>query len=406
MAERPSLIFLTSNGVGNAWIPAQIFGLRERGVPVELHTLHRPDGAFFRAEEIEALDRGCASVYPLPWLAFLGNLLHGLLRFAPRILQIAASLAAAPDPPGQRLRALLHLPIAIHFAMQMRGRVAHVHADMAHSPATIGLFAAQLLGVDFSFMGHANDLFQRRVALAHKVQQASAVLCISNFHRELYRSLGGAEEKLHVVHLGVDTARFPLAPDRREPVPHVLSSGRLVAKKGFPVLIEACSLLVQRGLALRCTIAGSGPLEAELRAQVSALSLDEVVKLTGEPIDQEDLPKFMVSGDLYCLPCVPAPDGDIDGLPVMLMEAMACGLPAISTRLAGIPDLIEAGRTGLLVPADDVAALADALAELIADRDRAREIGLCGRAFVQERFDVAVMQDRLCALFGRLQAGS
>lgn len=401
---RQTLVFLTANGVGNAWIPAQVLGLQQSGLSVELHALRLPSSWHFRSGDITDLARATHAVYPLAPGDFLRNITLAVRLWAPELARIVTrGLLPGRDPWPQRVRALLHLPIAMHLAVRLRDRAGHVHADMAHSPATIALYTARLLGVGFTFMGHANDLFQRRIALADKIRHARAVLCISSFHRDLYRELAACDTRMEIVHLGVETSRFPLVDERPEAEPcHILSSGRLVAKKGFPVLIEACALLAARGHAFHCTIAGSGPLEAELRSLTRDRALGERLTITGQPLAQEDLPEFMASGHLYCLPCVRAPDGDIDGLPVMLMEAMACGLPAVSTRLVGIPDLIEDGHTGLLVEPGDAEGLANALEQLMLDRTRARKLGERGRACVRERFDITRMHEQLHAVFAEL----
>ena len=169
----------------------------------------------------------------------------------------------------------------------------------------------------------------------------------------------------------------------------IRSSGRLVEKKGFEYLIDACKVLADRGTAFECVIGGSGPLEQTLRSQVEELDLRDRITITGEALKQERIPEFMHSGDVYVLPCVWASDNDVDGLPQMLMEAMACGLPAISTRLVGIPDLIIHERTGLLVEPNDAVALAEAISRLGEDHDLASSLARAGREHVLESFDIS-----------------
>jgi glycosyltransferase involved in cell wall biosynthesis len=178
-----------------------------------------------------------------------------------------------------------------------------------------------------------------------------------------------------------------------------------VPKKGLRDLIEACRILAGDGVDFRCTIGGSGPLEGALRRQVEASGLAERVTLTGRALKQEDIPAFMRGGDLYCLPCVWAEDGDVDGLPQMLMEAMACGLPVVSTRLVGIPDLVVDGESGLLVDPGDPAALAGALRRLIDDPGLAARLAAAGRRRVCERFDLATCLEPLLGQF-RLRLGA
>jgi glycosyltransferase involved in cell wall biosynthesis len=168
-----------------------------------------------------------------------------------------------------------------------------------------------------------------------------------------------------------------------------------VEKKGFHVLIRACAILKDRGFEFRCTIAGSGPEEAALRAQIHDAGLDARLTLTGQALKQEAIPDFMEGGDVYCLPCVWASDNDVDGLPQMLMEAMACGLPAVSTDLVGIPDLVIDGATGLLVPPEEAEALADALMRLARDPALAARLAAAGRSRVTQHFDLGTCLEPL-----------
>ena len=189
---------------------------------------------------------------------------------------------------------------------------------------------------------------------------------------------------------GIDTGLFTPRLREREPGRplHILSSRRLVEKKGFADLIRACAILRDRGLDFRCTIAGSGEDEAALRAQISAAALDDIVALTGKALKQEEIPDFMATGDVYALPCIWASDNDVDGLPQMLMEAIGCGLPAISTRLVGIPDLIRDGETGLLVAPGDVEALADALSRIESDPELSDRLSKAGYRHLVDTFDI------------------
>jgi glycosyltransferase involved in cell wall biosynthesis len=264
------------------------------------------------------------------------------------------------------------------------------------------MYGAWLLGVPFSFTGHAADLFRERAALKDKIRRAAFIVCISNFHGEFYRKHGASPEQLLLAYCGIDTSHFSLpAPGLRSGLPHILSSGRLVEKKGFMYLIDACEVLRARGVQFTCTIAGSGPLEGALRARVKDKDLADCVSLTGAPLLQERIPEFMHGGDVYCLPCVWAADDDVDGLPQMLMEAMACGLPAVSTRLVGIPDLILHGQTGLLATPNDTEGLADCLQQLLSDRELADRLAQAGRARVISVFDLSNSLDLLVAEFQR-----
>lgn len=395
--------YMTTQGVGDAWIGNELRVVMRSGIPIRLHALNRPQSTFFKAPDIEVLERETRYIYPLSKWAALLAVLAAPARFGGRSLAaLGNALFGERESLKIRLTGLWHFAVACHWAAAMRGRdVTHIHSQWIHSAGTVAMFGAWLLDRPFSFTGHAADLFRNRSALRDKIRRAEFIICISDFHRRFYLENGARPEQLQIVYCGIDTAHF--SPRRRtrpegEPL-HILSSGRLVGKKGLPVLIEACGILAARGYDFRCTIAGSGPDEADLRARVAAAGLGDRISLTGEALKQEDIPAFMYSGDVYCLPCVWAKDNDVDGLPQMLMEAMACGLPAISTDLVGIPDLVIDGETGLLVPPEDARALADALMQLGENDDLARQLASSGHTHVTKTFDIDSCLDPLLSRF-------
>lgn len=398
--------YVTTNGIGDAWVGNELRVVRAAGIPTVLHAMRPPHQHFFASEWAADLHRATRQIYPLPPLRAAASVALAPVRFGGRFwAALGNALFGERESPRVRLACLAHFLVACDWAAQVRRRaaaepVAAIHAQWAHSGASIAMYGAWLLGVPFSFTGHAADLFRERVALKDKVRRAAFIGCISTFHRALYKELGARDDQLEIVYCGIDPSHFaPRTGPRPDGPPRILSSARLVPKKGLTHLIEACRILRDRGLDLRCTIGGSGPLEAELRAQVEAAGLADRVTLTGQAITQEEIPAFMHGGDVYCLPCVRAPDGDVDGLPQMLMEAMACGLPVVSTRIAGIPDLVIDGQTGVLVEPGDPAALADALQALLADPARAARLAEAGRAHVLETFDLATCLEPLLARY-------
>lgn len=384
--------YMTTQGVGDAWVGNELRVVQAADVPFALHALMRPEKTYFTSPDIDALNRDTTVLYPLSKGAALKAVLAAPGRFGSRFWSaLGNALTGRRESTRNRLVGMWHFAVACHWAGELMDRdVAHIHSQWIHSGGTVAMYGAWLLGRSFSFTGHAADLFRNRSALHDKIARADFIICISEFHRQFYLENGADPAKLHIAYCGIDTSHF--TPKRRarppgEPV-HILSSGRLVAKKGFPVLIEACGLMRDRGFEFRCTIAGSGPDEAALRAQITAAGLDDRITLTGEALKQEDIPAFMYGGDIYTLACVWAADNDVDGLPQMLMEAMACGLPAVSTRLVGIPDLIHDEKTGLLVPPEDPEALAEALMRLAGDETLAKTLAEAGYRHLIDRFDL------------------
>ena len=304
------------------------------------------------------------------------------------------------EGPRQRFKTLAHLIPALRLAYLWRKQgIGHVHCQWAHTATTIGMHAAEMLGVGFSFMGHANDLFVHRVALEDKVARARFILCISEYHRRFYLDLGADPSRLHVVYCGISLDRFrdtqPFEPGKRK----VVSVGRLVEKKGFDDLIRACALLRDRGEEFECVIAGSGPQYRELEGLIAKLDLKGRVSITGRAILQEDIPAFLREARLFALPCVKDSDGDMDGLPQVLIESMACGVPAVSTFLVGMPDLIRDGENGLLVPTRDVEATADAIARLLNDDELTQRFGAAAETWAKAHFGRDELVDRLERVF-------
>lgn len=394
--------YITPTGIASPWIVNELAVVKRHAVPFELHTLRGHDHLYFSSEFARELDQRTHVLYPLSAWTLMSAFFGAPMAFGFRFWSaLANALFGERENFRNRIAAGFHFMVACVWARRLRHQsVSRIHSQWIHSGGTVGMYGAWLLGVPFSFTGHAADLYRERVALADKVRRADFIVCISRFHENFFRELGAREEQLVLAYCGIDVSHFaPPAQRRQNQVPHILSSGRLVEKKGFAPLIEACKLLRDRGIEFRCTIGGNGPLESALRQQIADLGLQDHVVVTGEAITQEALPAFMHQGDIYALPCVWAADGDVDGLPQMLMEAMACGLPAVSTRLVGIPDLIEDERSGLLVQPGHVEQLANALERLIKDPDLADRLATVGRQVVLDRFQIDTSLQPLIARF-------
>ncbi len=395
--------YMTTQGVGDAWVGNELRVLAQSGIAFRLNALNRPANTYFIADDVAELDAATCYVYPLSTLKLLGAVLAAPFRFGSRFFcALWNALTGERESLRIRLLSLWHLGVACHWAAHLRGNeISHIHSQWIHSGGTVAMYAAWLLGKPFSFTGHAADLFRERAALRDKIKRARFIICISTFHRDFYLENGANAEQLVIAYCGIDTSHFtpiPRTRDVRGPF-RIVSSGRLVEKKGFPVLIKACRILKDRGVPFTCVIGGSGPDDAMLREQIAQARLEDDITLTGEALKQEDIPTFMAEGDVYCLPCVWASDNDVDGLPQMLMEAMACGLPAISTQLVGIPDLVVHEDTGLLVAPGDPAALADALERLAADPELAEKLSHRGRVHVVTKFDLPASLDPLVSRF-------
>lgn len=286
-----------------------------------------------------------------------------------------------------------------------------LHAHFAHGPTSVAHFVHVLTGIPFSFSAHAKDVYKSAPdLLIRKIQCARFVATCTEASRGylmgLLAGLPDAKQqqaKIHLVYHGVDSRRFSPAPtgsyhDESAQPPLLLSVGRLVEKKGYQYLIAACKMLVEKGLSFQCAIYGSGPLKKDLQQQITQLGLEKNVHLSGDRT-QDTLPDIYRCATLFVLaPCM-AGDGDRDGIPNVLLEAMATGLPVVSTNVGGISELVEHDRNGLLVPEKDPLALANALERLLGDVTLRTSLGTAARQHVVTHFDAGQNLNSLVACF-------
>jgi len=276
-----------------------------------------------------------------------------------------------------------------------QNRCVHLHIHFAHVPTQIGMYAAAMLGIPFTVIAHANDIFERGLLLREKARRASKFLTISEFNKAYLVRSGVREADVAVVRCGVS---FPRRVGKPSPESAALSKlgtlGRLVEKKGMDVLIRAVARLRDNGHNLELSIVGDGPLRGELEALVSECRLVGTVKFVG------GLPHAEVQGwlhglDLFVLACKPDAQGDMDGIPVVLMEAMSQQVPVVSTRLSGIPELVVDGQTGLLANPGDDEDLAQKLLTMLESAELRKQLALAGERHVRNEFGQDVNLDRL-----------
>lgn len=281
-------------------------------------------------------------------------------------------------------------------ARKLRERnVKHIHCHFAHAPATIGMYAAHQLGIPFSFTGHANDLFQRRFLLKRKLERAAFVSCISEEHRKLYNSIHARPDSAYpIIRCGVDVGEFAGSGRQTSDADakRVVTVCRLVEKKGVDTLIRAFSKLQTSNA--RLTIAGDGPQRAELEQISRDEKISDRVEFLGA-VSNDRVRELLQTSDVFALPCRVDANGDKDGIPVVLMEAMACAVPVLSGDLPAIRELVIDGQTGKLVDGTNVDATATALSDLLTDAATSATLAAAGRARVVDEFSLAANVDRL-----------
>jgi colanic acid/amylovoran biosynthesis glycosyltransferase len=299
----------------------------------------------------------------------------------------------------------LRLYQAIHVGLRLQqDGIGHLHAHFAGMAARTAFWINQFFGISYSFTAHANDIFAPRdfvVSLAKLLEHAAAVVTVSDYAAEFLKGrFPEAAAKVHRIYNGVDLSRFHPV-DFGSGIPAIVSIGRLIEKKGFADLISACRLLQPRGRDFRCEIIGEGPLEPALRSQIVRDGLESCVKLAG-PQTQAQISLRLAQATIFALPCTREEGGGMDNLPTVIMEAMAAGLPVVSTPLAGIPEMVEDGFSGILVPEHEPGAVCAAIEYLIANPEQARRFGDRGREIAREKFSIETSGRALRALFERL----
>ncbi len=277
----------------------------------------------------------------------------------------------------------------------------HVHAHFAGMAARTAYWVREFFGIPFSFTAHANDIFVPRsfaIGLDRLIDTASFVATESDYAANYLRArFPQNATKIHCVYNGLDLSTFPRA-DFASEVPLIVSVGRLIEKKGFSDLIAACRILAESGCNFHCEIIGEGPLENDLRAQIEASRLQEKVTLAGAQ-SQAEIKRRLAAANLFVLACTTDSSGGTDNLPTVIMEAMAAGLPVVSSTLAGIPEMVQSGTTGELVSPNAPQQLARAIEGIITDPARARGLGSNGFAVAHEKFSIETSVKNLLALF-------
>ena len=282
----------------------------------------------------------------------------------------------------------LHQATYIGVRLQKLG-VHHLHVHFAGMAARTAFWIKRFFEIEYSLTAHANDIFvpsDFQIGLSQIFSNASAIIAVSDFAaNQLRNRFADAASRVHRIYNGIDCDNFQ--PAEPSPPPLILSIGRLINKKGFDVLIEACASLRNSGREFRCEIIGDGPLSAELQARIDRHGLGKQVFLAG-PRRQAEIVARLSKATLLVLPCRVDADGAMDNLPTVVMEAMASALPVVSTAVGGVAEMVRDGETGLLVSQNDPNGTAEAVSRLIANRELAQSFGGKGRERAKELFSI------------------
>src|SRR5438093_4403817 len=314
--------------------------------------------------------------------------------------RLTPEIIAALDEWGRRTD-FLRLYQAVYVGLRLKEKgISHVHAHFAGMAARTAFWITKFFPITFSFTAHANDIFAPRkfeIGLDKLVGAARVVVTETDYSEKFLRErFPERADRIHRLYNGLNLAEFGRASFSSDPL-LIVAIGCLIAKKGFADLIRACALLVERGRSFRCEIFGEGPLENQLRALIEELGLQERIQLPG-PKPQRELRAHLAGASVFVLPSVPETDGGMDNLPTVIMEAMATGLPVVSTTIGGIPEMVVENETGFLVQPDDGVALAGAIEKLTNERSLGQRLGQAGYERAQRLFSIENNLRELCAL--------
>jgi glycosyltransferase involved in cell wall biosynthesis len=397
--------------LSHSFVQREVEALRRMGLQIHTFALHRTDPAHVLTESDREAQSSTFTVLPPRWTHIMAAHLRALLTAPAAYLRtLAYGLGRPPGGSHGRVWQLFYFFEAVPVWQECeRRRLSHIHAHFTSPSGDVARLVARLGSErhgrgswSWSFSAHGTDIFNDGPAsLADKVESASLVICVSDFGRSQLMRLVREEHwpKLRVARCGLDGQWFADGmPRTSEGDLRLLSVGRLEREKGHTILLEAVSLLKQRQVAASLEIVGDGTRLDALQRQARALGVSDRVRFVG-PIGQDRIRERYLAADVFCLPSLG------EGIPVVLMEALASGLPAVASNTMGIPELIEHEVTGLLVSPGRSGELAAAIERLARDRSLGRRLGEAGRRRVMEGFNLEHGAEVLRSAFREVTSG-
>lgn len=382
------------------FIDREIQRLRQWGVTLQVLSIRRPSGPL--SPEQRSLQMGVIYLLPVALFAFIRAHLYFALTRPLTYVRTVAYLLTRPHPSMRsRGKTGLHFCLGVYAAHRLRAHApTHLHAHFVDRAATVAFTASRLLGIQYSITAHANDIYVDPVLLPEKLHAAAFVATCTGYNEEhlAHMELDLMPHQLSCIYHGLDVERYQ---PNREPSPArnmILAVGQLKEKKGFDYLLLACRQLLDQGYPVVCQIVGEGPQRAQLERQIQQLALGECVTLCGALPHEAVIEKYRQAA-IFVLPAVVDAEGGRDGIPNVILEAMAMELPVVSTRHSGIPEAVCHNVNGLLVPPTDAAALAAALEQLLRDPEARQRMGRNGRQIVLEKFELEQNVKRLLVEF-------
>jgi colanic acid/amylovoran biosynthesis glycosyltransferase len=378
-----------------------ILAMEELGVAVDLYPLRRTYTQIVHPEAQRWIE--CAHYHPYLSLAILRAQWHFLRRQPIRYLKLWAEvLRGTWGSANFFLGAIAIFPKTVLFAQEMSSQgIVHVHAHFANHPAVAALIIHRLTGIPFSFTARGSDVQVDQHMLKEKIEAAEFALAVSSdLKRIMVNECDRSQhDKIHVIRGGVDVERLSPHSSRRSAGPlRILCVARFEEVKGHTYLVEACRILKQRGTSFECRLVGEGPLAQTIEKQIKEADLCKEIQSLG-PLSYQSVIDELAQTDVVVLPTSPTAAGDREGMPTVLQEAMACGLPVVSCLVEGIAELVDDDLTGILVLPKNAPALADAFQRLKNDPALRQRMGRAGRDKVVKKFSLKVNTAKRASLF-------
>jgi len=370
-----------------SFVLREVRQLRDEGWRVAVAGL-RPLDSRSRAKGFEDLDQ---YVSPVTWVSadMLAGILFFLLRRPRQIWECLKLISNSAGQPVWLVKMFYTLLSSLRFAYRFRNSsVGMVRAHFLHTEALGARFMNRLTGLPYSVTTYTVHVHYPKKVIQDILHNAAILFADTFQTKEFLEGLGAKPETIHVVHNSVRIQDYPCRLRLNfQPRPQVLAVGRLIPKKGFDVLLNACSVLCKRGVRFDCTVVGDGQERERLLEQRRCLGLEERVKFIGK-LDFEAVRQQYYEASIFVMPSIVAADGETDGLPTVVVEAIASGLPVVGTYTGGIADAVREGVNGFLVPADAPDAIADRLQVLIESQQLCETFGRNSRTIAEAEFDL------------------
>lgn len=391
--------------LSETFILNEIISLERRGVPIRIFSVKERDPGPAHSKIAQVRAKVTYLAFWPNWKRTIRGNLRTFCRQPGRYLRVLLEAIKVNVIRDHRFAPPWHFFEAAYLTdILFREPVGHLHAHFASTPTLVALYTHRLSGLPYTFTAHAKDIYVSDPNMFRvKLEEARAVVTCTQYNRGFLSTQYGplCDGKVHCIYHGLDVSQFNFQwstkVDSSEPM--ILSVARLVEKKGLSDLIASADILRRRGRVFHLEIIGSGPQREALQAQAKRLGLADWVRLPGAQAHDLVCVAYQ-RASVFVLPSVIASNGDRDGIPNVLLEAMASGVPVVSTPVSGIPELIESGLDGLLVPPNDPTALAEAIDKLLASQQLRENLARAARGKVESAFSLDASAERLLAIFG------